>query len=64
VISGKVIRGKRFFIKDQEISFEENGSFNERIILSPGTNNIQFRAVNILGYETVLVRQIIYTPAK
>lgn len=64
VISGKVIRGKRFFMKDQEISFEENGLFNERIILAPGINNIQFRAVNILGYETVLIRQIIYTPAK
>jgi len=64
VISGKVIRGKRFFIKDQEISFEGDGLFNERIVLSPGTNNIQFRAVNILGYETVLVRQIIYTSAK
>ena len=61
VIAGKVIRGKRFFIKDQEISFEGNGLFNERIVLSPGTNNIQFRVVNILGYETVLVRQIIYT---
>ena len=64
VISGKVIRGKRFFMKDQEISFEENGLFNEKIILAPGINNIQFRAVNILGYETILVRQIIYTPAK
>ncbi|MCK4805911.1 MAG: helix-turn-helix domain-containing protein [Candidatus Pacebacteria bacterium] len=61
LIIGKVIRGKRFFIKDQEVSFEENGSFNERIVLAPGINNIQFRAVNILGYETVLVRQIIYT---
>jgi len=64
VISGKVIRGKRLFMKDQEISFEENGLFNERIILAPGINNIQFKAVNILGYETVLVRQIIYTNAK
>lgn len=64
VISGKIIRGKRFFIKDQEISFEEHGLFNEGIVLTPGINNIQFRAANILGYETVLVRQIIYTPAK
>lgn len=61
IISGKVIRGKRFFMKDQEVSFEENGLFNERMILAPGINNIQFRAVNILGYETLLVRQIIYT---
>ncbi len=60
LIFGKVIRGKRFFIKDQEISFEKDGSFDERIVLAPGINNIQFRAVNILGYETVLVRQIIY----
>jgi len=60
LISGKVIRGKRFFIKDQEISFEKDGSFNEKIVLALGINNIQFRAVNILGYETVLVRQIIY----
>jgi hypothetical protein len=60
LISGKVIRGKRFFIKDQEISFEKDGSFDEKIVLAPGINNIQFRAVNILGYETVLVRQIIY----
>lgn len=61
IISGKIIRGKRFFMKDQEVSFEENGLFNERMILAPGINNIQFRAVNILGYETLLVRQIIYT---
>lgn len=60
-IYGKIVRGKRFFIKDQEISFGENGVFNEKIILTPGLNNIQFKAVNILGYETVLVRQIIYT---
>ena len=60
-ISGKVIRAKRFFIKDQEISFGEDGVFNEKIILSPGLNNIQFEAVNILGYSTSLIRQIIYT---
>ena len=61
IISGKVIRAKRFFIKKQETSFGENGVFNEKIILSPGLNNIQFEAVNILGYSTVLIRQIIYT---
>ncbi len=61
IISGKVIRAKRFFIKDQEISFKEDGTFNEKIILAPGLNNIQFEAVNILGYSTSLIRQIIYT---
>lgn len=64
LISGKLIRGKRFFIKDQEISFEKDGSFSERIILAPGINNIQFKAVNVLGHETILLRQVIYTPAK
>jgi len=64
LISGRLIRGKRFFIKDQEISFGKDGSFNEKIVIALGINNIQFRAVNVLGYETVLVRQIIYTPAE
>jgi len=64
MIYGKIVRGKRFFIKDDEISFGENGAFNEKIILTPGINNIQFRAVNILGYETVLIRQIIYTSSE
>ena len=61
IISGKVIRAKRFFIKEQETSFGEDGIFNEKIILAPGLNNIQFEAVNILGYSTSLIRQIIYT---
>jgi transcriptional regulator with XRE-family HTH domain len=61
VIYGKIIRGKRFFIKDREISFGEDGVFNEEIVLTPGLNNIQFKVVNILGYETILIRQIIYT---
>jgi len=64
VISGKVIRAKRFFIKDQEISFGENGTFDEKIILAPGLNNIQFEAINILGYSTFLIRQIIYTTSE
>lgn len=64
VISGRVVRGKTLFIKDQEISFGENGEFNEKIILNPGINNIEFKAVNILRRSTTLTRQIIYTPAK
>lgn len=64
VILGRVIRGKTFFIKDQEISFEKNGTFDEKIILAPGLNNIEFKAVNILGRSTTLTRQIIYTPAE
>lgn len=60
-ISGKLVRGKRLFIKDEEVSFNEQGVFNEKIILDSGINNIQFRAINVLGYETVLMRHIIYT---
>lgn len=63
-IFGRVVRGKTLFIKNQEISFEENGIFNEKIILVPGFNNIEFKAINILGHPTVLIRQIIYTPVE
>jgi len=61
-ISGRVIRGKMLFIKDQEISFQDNGEFKDRIILNPGLNNIEFKAVNALNHHTLLTRQIIYVP--
>lgn len=64
IISGKVIRTKMLFINNQEIAFEKDGSFNEKIILSPGVNNIEFNTVNVLGYSTILTRQIIYTPVE
>ena len=62
-ISGKVIRGKMLFIKNREIYFQENGEFNDQIILNPGLNNIEFEALNALNHRTSLVRQIIYTPS-
>jgi hypothetical protein len=61
-ISGKVIRGKMLFIKDQEISFQDNGEFKDKIVLNPGLNNIEFKAINALNHYTLLTRQIIYAP--
>jgi hypothetical protein len=61
-ISGKVIRGKMLFIKDQEISFQDNGVFRDKIILSPGLNNIEFKAINALNHHTLITRQVIYSP--
>lgn len=61
-IYGKVIRGKMLFIKDQETSFQDNGEFKDRIILNPGLNNIEFKAINALNHSTSLIRQIIYVP--
>jgi transcriptional regulator with XRE-family HTH domain len=61
-ISGKLIRGKVLFINDQEVSFQDNGEFKDEIILSSGINNIKFKAINALNHQTVLDRQVIYTP--
>jgi len=62
-IIGKLIRGKMFFVKDREVSIQEDGEFHDVIILNPGLNTIEFRAVNALNHETSLVRQIIYVPS-
>jgi len=61
-ISGKVIRAKMFLIKDKEIYFEKNGEFNDKIMLVPGLNNIEFKAINVLNHDTSIWRQIIYIP--
>jgi len=61
-ISGKVIRAKGFFVKDKEIFLEKNGEFNDKIMLLPGLNNIEFKAINILNHISSIERQIIYTP--
>ena len=61
-IVGKVIRTKVFLVKDKEIYFKKNGEFEDKIILIPGLNNIEFKAKNILNHETSIWRQIIYMP--
>ncbi|MFA5360589.1 MAG: helix-turn-helix domain-containing protein [Candidatus Paceibacterota bacterium] len=62
-IKGKVIRGKMLFVKGREVSIQENGEFNDAILLNPGLNLIEFRVVNALNRDTSVVRQIIYTPS-
>ncbi|MDD5760701.1 MAG: helix-turn-helix domain-containing protein [Candidatus Pacebacteria bacterium] len=63
-IAGKVIRGRKFFVKDKEVYFQENGEFNDTIILNPGLNIIEFRAINALNRDTLALRRIIYTPSE
>lgn len=62
IISGKTIRTKILFINNQEIFLGKRGEFNEKIVLTPGLNKIEFKATDILGRPTTLIRQIIYRP--
>jgi len=60
-ISGRVIRGKKLFIKNQEVFLKENGEFFEEISLDPGLNNIVFKAINIMGQTTTASRMVNYS---
>jgi len=61
VLEGNVIRGKSLFWGDKEIPLDKEGSFQKEIVLVPGLNEIQLRAVNNLGKSTSVTRNIIYT---
>ncbi len=60
VLKGKVRRGKALFLKGKEIPLNKDGSFQEVIILSPGLNEIDLKAVNNLGKTSFAKRNIIY----
>lgn len=61
-ISGKVIRSKILYFQGEEISFDKNGAFREQIILNPGVNILELKALNSLGRQTIL-RQNVVMPA-
>ncbi len=61
VLEGKVVRGKSLFWGDKEIPLDKRGNFQKEIVLVPGLNEIELRAVNNLGKSTFVTRNIIYT---
>jgi len=60
VISGKVIRAKSVLLKDQPLTLDERGNFSYNIVLTPGLNQIEIKAINHLGKETTIIRNINY----
>ncbi|MGB9763193.1 MAG: helix-turn-helix domain-containing protein [Minisyncoccia bacterium] len=61
-IRGVAIRAKKLYFQEREISLINNTQFTEEILLKPGINNFQFKAINALGKETVLGMKVIYYP--
>jgi len=61
VIEGRVIRGKALYFRDKEVLLDGKGVFREEIILNPGLNLLEFKALNSLGLETKIQRNIIFS---
>jgi len=59
-ISGKVIRAKSVFLKNQVLTLDEKGNFFYTLILNPGLNQIEIKATNHLGREAKVIRNINY----
>jgi len=62
IIKGKVIRAKSFSLNGKEINLSPQGNFEEIITLQPGNNQIELKAINPLGKETILSLPIFYQP--
>lgn len=58
-ISGQVIRTKTLYFQGQETSFDNKGFFKEQMTLNPGSNILEFEAINALGKKTTLEQKVI-----
>jgi len=59
-IKGIVKRTKQLYFQEREIPLRGDNQFQEEVILKPGVNTFQFKAINALGKETLLERKVIY----
>ena len=60
LIRGKVIRGKMLFWGNTPIPLDSQKHFQMNLSLVPGLNKIRLRAVNNIGKESFITRNIIY----
>lgn len=60
ILKGKVIRAKSILLKNQPLTLDKEGNFSYPFILNPGLNQIELKATNHLGKETILIRNINY----
>lgn len=58
IVSGKTELGADVFINNQTVLVDKNGQFTESLIVSPGLNVLEIRAVNKFGKESKISRKI------
>lgn len=59
-IYGKVIRARNLVFKNQPLTLDHEGNFSYSLVLNPGLNQIELKATNHLGRETMIIRNINY----
>ena len=63
VIKGQALDSKNVYINGREINIDENGNFEEALVLENGYTISTLRAKDRYGRETRVVRSFVYTPA-
>ncbi len=61
-IEGRTDSNNKLTINDSEIYVDEDGRFQQEIILDPGLNIIKIKSKKFLGREADITREIIYQP--
>ncbi len=60
LLKGRVVRTKEFYLNGKEVYFDSKGFFEKNIVLQEGVNNIELKAINPLGKETVRMITLVY----
>ena len=60
LVSGRVKNTHSLTLNGKELYIRENGIFEEQVNLREGINAIAFRAQNIFGRSTQLVKNVVY----
>lgn len=60
LLKGQAIRAKSVLLNGKDLYLNEKGFFEETLVLEKGVNNIELKALNPLGRETVKILTIIY----
>jgi cytoskeletal protein RodZ len=63
-VSGMLSNGDRLTINDESIPVNPDGSWAKEILLQPGLNTLEIKAEKVLGRETDIVRQIMYSASE
>ncbi|MDX1765343.1 MAG: helix-turn-helix domain-containing protein [Candidatus Saccharimonadales bacterium] len=60
-INGRTSEGAQVFINGNSVPVETNGEFSGQVILAPGPNNVEVRAINSFARENIQNRTFIRT---
>lgn len=63
-IVGETNPDATLIINDREVAIESSGNFDQEVQLTTGINNIQIKAINKAGKETVKMVQVLATDQK